>query len=142
MKTLYQSLLDYELTLLRGIAASRVIPLTTANQAQIVTRLIETLLWPAALAIVLAELSTEEKAALQLLVDHSGQIEGPRFARDYGHIRPMGPARMEREQLWQHPVNPDESLWYKGLFYKAFQLTAQCNLEMFYIPTEMLPLIQ
>lgn len=142
MKTLYQSLLDYELTLLRGIATRQAVPLAVANQAQMIARLVEALLSPATLAIILAELSTEEKAALQLLLDHGGHIEGPRFARDYGHIRPMGPARMEREQPWHHPVNPAESLWYKGLIYKAFQLTPQGNLEMVYIPTDMLPLIQ
>ncbi|MFN8454523.1 MAG: helicase-associated domain-containing protein [Anaerolineae bacterium] len=142
MKTLSQSLLDYEPALLRGIAAGRAVPLAGANQAQIVTRLAEALLSPAALAVVLAELSNEERAALQLLVNHGGQIEGPRFARDYGHIRPMGPARLEREQPWRRPVNPAESLWYKGLIYKAFQLTPEGNLEMVYIPTDMLPLMQ
>ncbi len=142
MKTLYQSLLDYEPALLKGIAASRAIPLAMANQAQIIQRLVEALLSPAALAIVLAELSNEERAALQLLVNHGGKIEAARFARDYGHIRPMGPARLEREQPWRQPVNPAESLWYKGLIYKAFQLTPEGNLEMVYIPGDMLPLMQ
>lgn len=142
MKTLYQSLIDYELTLLKGIATARAIPLANANHVQVVERLIEALLSPAALAVVLDALSEVERAALQLLLNHGGQIEGPRFARDYGHIRPMGPGRLEREQPWRHPVNPAEALWYKGLIFKAFQLTTEGNLEMVYIPTDVLPLIQ
>ncbi len=142
MKTLYQSLLDYEVALLRGIAACRAVPLTTVNHAEAVEQLTEALLSPAATAIALGDLSAEEKEALQLLLGHEGQIEAPRFAREYGFIRPMGSARLEREQPWHHPVNPAEVLWYKGLIFKTFQVTTEGNLEMVYIPIDLLPLLQ
>jgi hypothetical protein len=142
VKTLHQSLLDYELALLKGIASCRAIPLTPANHAQVVEQLSEALLSPAAIAIMLGDLSEAEKEALQLLLNQDGQIEAPRFAREFGLIRPMGAARLEREQPWRHPATPAESLWYKGLIFKTFQVTAQGGLEMVYIPSDLMPLLQ
>lgn len=142
MKTLYQSLLDYEMALLKAIAARRAVSLTTSSQAEAVELLATALLSPAAMAIVLDELSAEEKEALQLVLSREGHIEAPRFTREYGVIRPMGSARLEREQPWRYPVNPAEALWYKGLIFKAFQSTPQGNVEMVYIPSDLLPLLE
>jgi hypothetical protein len=96
---------------------------------------------PASIAIALTDLSGPETEALKLLLDHNGMIEGPRFTRQYGVIRPMGPARLERERPWENPVNPAEGLWYRGLIFKAFQITDQGNLEVFFIPTDLQPLL-
>lgn len=126
---------------LKAIAACRAIPLASSNQAEAVAPLVDALLSPAAIAIVLTDLSEPEKEALQLLLDHGGTIEGPRFTRRYGVIRPMGPARLERERPWENPVNPAEGLWYRGLIFKAFQITDQGNLEVFFIPTDLRPLL-
>ncbi|MCL4298258.1 MAG: helicase-associated domain-containing protein [Anaerolineae bacterium] len=142
VKTLYQSLLDYEMGLLQGIASCRAISLNTPRHAQAVERLAEALLSPTATAIVLGDLAAEEREALQLLLSHGGRLEGPRFAREYGYIRPMGPARLAREQPWRSPVNPAEGLWYRGLIFKTFQATAEGNLEMVYIPSDLLPLLE
>jgi hypothetical protein len=142
VKTLYQSLIDYEMTLLQGIAQRRAVDLAAISQVQAVELLAEQLLSPAALAVTLDDLSAAEKEALQLLLRHGGQIEVPRFAREYGFIRPMGSARLVREQPWRNPVNPAEGLWYRGLIFKTFQATAEGNLEMVYIPTDVLPLLE
>ncbi len=142
MKTVHQSLIDYEMGQLRAVAECRAVPLATSKQAEAVEQLAAALLSPASTAIVLADLSKSEKEALQCLVDQGGQMEGPRFTRQYGLIRPMGLARLERERPWQNPANPAEGLWYKGLIFKAFQITAQGSLEIFYIPDDLLPLLQ
>lgn len=130
------------MALLQGIAQRRGVDLAAISQAQAVELLAEQLLSPAALAITLDDLSEAEKEALQLLLHHGGQIEVPRFAREYGFIRPMGSARLVREQPWRNPVNPAERLWYRGLIFKTFQATAEGNLEMVYIPTDLLPLLE
>lgn len=130
------------MALLQGIAQRRAISLAAINYTQAIELLTEQLLSPAALAITLDELSEAEKEALQLLVSHGGKIEVPRFARDYGFIRPMGSARLVREQPWRNPVNPAEGLWYRGLIFKTFQATAEGNLEMIYIPSDLLPLLE
>lgn len=142
MKSLYQSLLDYELTLLRAIAERRAVPLETSNKSEAVKLLTEALLSPATTAIALADMSAAELEALQFVLDKGGQVEGPRFAREYGLIRPMGSARMARERPWQNPVNVAESLWYRGFVFKAFQVTDQGNLEMVYVPGDLLSLLQ
>ncbi|HXV43725.1 MAG TPA: hypothetical protein VEC96_11740, partial [Anaerolineae bacterium] len=68
MKTLYQSLIDYEMGLLQGIADRRTISLNTPNHAEAVELLAEALLSPAAIAIALNDLAEAEREALQLLV--------------------------------------------------------------------------
>ena len=130
------------MALLQGIASCRAVSLNTSNHAEAVELLTEALLSPAATAIVLDVLSEAEKEALQLLLNHAGQLETPRFAREFGFIRPMGSARLAREQPWRKPVNPAEGLWYKGLIFKTFQLTAEGNLELVYIPTDLLPFLE
>ena len=142
MKNLYQSLLDYNIVLLKGIAESRAVPLDTSKQSEAVQQLSKALLAPAAVAIALADLSEPEKEALQFLLEQGGQIERSRFTRPWGLIRPMGPARLERERPWRNPVNPAEGLWYRGFIFKAFQFTAQGSEEMIYIPTDLLPLLK
>jgi hypothetical protein len=142
MKSLYQSLIDYEMALLKAIADCRAVPLTTPNKKEAVELLTEALLSPTATAITLTDLSEAEKEALQFLVDNEGQIEAPRFIRQYGVIRPMGSARLERERPWQNPANPAEGLWYRGLIFKAFQITAQGSLEFVYVPDDLLPLLK
>jgi hypothetical protein len=139
---LYQSLLDYEMGLLQGIASCRAVPLNTPRHAQAVELLAEALLSPTATAIVLGDLSKEERGALQLLLSYEGKLEVPRFAREYGYIRPMGPARLAREQPWRSPANPAEGLWYRGLIFKTFQATTEGNLEIVYIPSDLLPLLE
>jgi hypothetical protein len=142
MKSLHQSLIDYDLALLKGIGDCRAIPLTTSKHIEAVDQLTEALLAPANIAIALADLAEEERAALQLLLAHAGKIEVPRFTREFGPVRPMGPARLEREKPWREPVNPAESLWYKGLIFKAFQITEQGNIQFVYIPNDLVPLLE
>ena len=141
MKSLHQSLIDYDLAQLQAIAASRGIPLQTSNRSEAVEILADALLAPAGLAIALAGLAEPEQGALRQLLEHNGRLERARFIRQYGPVRPMGPARLLREKPWQQPVNPAELLWYKGLIFKGFQLTDQGSLEFIYIPDDLLPLL-
>ncbi|MCB0209899.1 MAG: helicase-associated domain-containing protein [Anaerolineae bacterium] len=134
-----QSLIDYELPLLKAIAENRAVLLSGTDHAAIVDQLIETLLSPVATAIIVDDLAPPEQEALDFLLKHGGQVEGLRFSRQFGDIRSMGPARLEREQPWQNPVNPAEGLWYRGLIFKTFQVTRQGSQEIVYIPTDLLP---
>ncbi len=141
MKTLYHSLLDYDTAQLKAIAECRAVALTSPSKAEAVRSLTEALLSPAATAIILAHLTEGENKALRFLIERGGQIEAARFAREYGSIRLMGSARLEREQPWTNPANVAEGLWYRGLIFKAFQWTVQGNLEMVYIPSDLLALL-
>jgi hypothetical protein len=141
MKLLRQSLIDYETALLEAIADCRAVPLNTSDHNEIIDQLVDVLLSPIATAIIVDDLSKAERDALQFLLEHKGQIEGPRFTRHYGVIRSMGPVRLKRERPWQNPVNPAEGLWYRGLIFKAFQVTGQGGQEVVYIPDDLLPLL-
>jgi hypothetical protein len=70
-----------------------------------------------------------------------GQVDGPRFTREYGSVRAMGSARLERECPWENPANPMEGLWYRGLIYQAFQVAERGGQEVVYIPSDLLPLL-
>ncbi|MDM8520902.1 helicase-associated domain-containing protein [Anaerolineales bacterium HSG6] len=142
MKTLYQSLLDYEMALLRVIADCRHVALNTPNHAKAVRQLAEALVSPATTAITLSALPDEELTALQFLVNHQGQAEFGHFTRRYGSVRSMGMARLNRKKPWLNPISAVEGLWYKGFIYRSFQVTEQGGAEFIYIPRDLLPLVQ
>jgi hypothetical protein len=142
MKLLRQSLIDYEPAMLQAIAACRAVALEMGGPVAGVDQLAEVLLSPVNIAIILGDLSQAEKEGLQFLIEHEGQVEGARFARQYGSIRLMGSARLERERPWQNPANPAESLWYRALIFKTFQVTDQGSQEIIYIPDDLLILLQ
>lgn len=141
MKPLRQSLIDYEPSLLQAIAECRAVPLLGISKSEIIADLIETLLSPAATAIILDDLSPRETAALQFLLANDGQVEAARFSRQFGAVRPMGASRLARERPWQNPDNPAEGLWYRGLIFKAFLVAEHGGEEMVYIPTDVQPLL-
>jgi hypothetical protein len=141
MKSMYQSLVDYEMALLQAIAACRAIALTTFSKQEAVDALTDTLLSPAETAIMLTSLTNTEQEALQLLLANGGQIDSARFLRTYGEVRLMGAARLERERPWENPVNAAEGLWYKGLIFKMGQITSEGSKEIIYIPDDLLPLL-
>jgi hypothetical protein len=64
---------------------------------------------------VVEELSAEARAALEDLNRNDGSMPWPQFARRYGLVREMGPARRDREEPHRHPVSPAEVLWYRAL---------------------------
>ena len=138
MKSLRQSLIDYEIGLLQAIAGCRAITLTSIDKTEIIDQLVEAMLSPVAIAIALADLLPEQNDALQFLLASGGQTESARFTRQFGPIRLMGSARLKRERPWENPINPAEGLWYRGFIYKSFQISGQ---ELVYIPVDMVPLI-
>ncbi len=142
MKTVYQALVDYEMALLQAIAARRAISLITPSQQAAVDILAESLLSPAETAIMLDDLSEPEQEALQLLLANGGWVDEPRFARDYGAIRPMGQARLERERPWENPASVAEGLWYRGLIFKTIRITPQGSSEIVYLPDDLLALLK
>ena len=81
---MYQSLVDYDMAMLQAIAARRAVTLATLSKQEAVNTLTHVLLSPAETAIILADLSEAEQEAVQLLLVNGGQVDGPRFNRDFG----------------------------------------------------------
>ncbi len=137
-KTLRESLVDYDMALLRGLAEARGAVLSSNHRLTAAEELGAQLITPASLAIALADLSPAETEALAALQMAGGWMEAPRFARRFGGVRTVGPARLEREQPWRSPANPAEGLWYRAFIFKGFRQTEAGVVEVFYIPDDLL----
>ena len=73
--------------------------------------------------------------ALRALLAAGGTLPVANFSQRFGSIRSVGPARLEREQLWRTPISPAENLWYLGLLYRGFeQLPNGAMREVFFAP--------
>ncbi len=133
LRTLYQTLLDSELARLQVIARLWNIPLTAERRADMAAELADAMSNAAAVQRVTAQLAPDQRAALDDLLRHAGALPWPTFARQWGQIRSIGPARLEREELWRAPISPAEGLWFYGLLQRAYAGA----VEMAFIPEEL-----
>jgi hypothetical protein len=140
-KTLRESLVDYDMALLRALAEMRGALLTSNHQPTAVDELAAQLVSPASVAIACADLSPAEVEALAELQAAGGWMETPRFVRRFGAARPMGPGRLERERPWLAPTNPAEGLWYRGFIFKGFRQAEAGLVEVTYLPDDLLALL-
>ena len=81
----------------------------------------------------------EAKPALDLLLAEGGELREAQFSREFGSIRQMGPARLERDQPWNTPENIAELLFYYGLIGRGFKGAGQSAHTIVYIPSDILP---
>lgn len=137
MKRLKEILVDYDMAQLRALAQKRGLTPPSSRGREALSAFAEELLSPASIAITVADLSAEEKAALETLIAAGGFMPAPQFARQYGSIRPMGTGKMLREAAWENPVGVTEGLWYRGLIFKGFHHTVNGPEEIFFIPTDL-----
>jgi len=90
---------------------------------------------------VLAALPDPARDALDDLLRHGGRMPWPQFARRYGEVRSMGPARRDRERPDRNPTSPAEVLWYHVLIARAFMEGTEGPQEFAYIPDEFLAIL-
>ena len=138
MKALKDVLIDYDIALLEALAQKRGLSFPPGRAAAELAAFVEELLAPLSLTIALDDLSSEETKALQSLVQAGGLLEAPKFSRQFGDIRAMGTARLQREKPWQSPANAAEGLWYRALIAKGFRHTLAGPEEMVFIPDDVL----
>ena len=142
MRNLRQCLLDTEATLLHVIATRWEIETIGLNPRDLLEQVVQAIGDLARAGKMLDRLSPAERDALRALLAAGGTLPAPSFAQRFGSIRPVGPARLEREQPWRSPVSPAEGLWYLGLIYKGFeQLPNGAMREVFFAPVELAPLL-
>ena len=140
MKTLRQSLLDRDLAFLEVIARQWGLVLEGRQKEEVLDQLESALLWPEAVATTLAELSPQERAALDALLAAGGQMPVESFIRHHGPIRRVGPGRLRREEPWRQPMGGAEGLWYRGLMALGFDLETP-EAEVVYISSDLFPLL-
>ena len=137
MRTLRQCLFDCDLALLRAIAAQWGVDLPTNRHDDAVETLATRLADPAAQAEMSSSLPDAEREALAAILRMGGVMPVGAFARHFGQVRPMGPGRLERERPWESPVSVAESLWYRGLVFKAFDQGPGEMQEVIFVPLEL-----
>ncbi|MEM7126341.1 MAG: hypothetical protein AAF702_08455 [Chloroflexota bacterium] len=83
--------------------------------------------------------SKESTKAFELLLREGGQMVEAHFAREYGSIRQMGPAKLERESPWLYPENVAELLYYYGLLGRGIKGTGGNAHTTVYLPSDVIP---
>jgi hypothetical protein len=142
MRSLRQCLLDTDAVVLRVIAERWSLNPIGLKPRELVDRLEETISDPARATPILDDLPNAEREALRTLLAAGGTLPVANFSQRFGSIRSVGPARLEREQLWRSPISPAENLWYLGLLYRGFvQLPNGAMREVFFAPAELTPLL-
>lgn len=141
MLNLARIFVDYDLDLLQVIAAQWDADLSAQDRPEAAGKLAEIMARLEAVEATLARLTDTDRAALDDLLRHDGKLPYAQFTRQYGDLRPMGPARRERERPWLDPASVTESLYYRGLIARAF-LTDEAGVQEYVIiPAELRPLL-
>jgi hypothetical protein len=140
VRKLKDCLMEYPPIMLEAIAEGWRIALTDEQVPEIVDRLVTEVTDREAVEAVLQRLSDVERAALAF-VAASGQVKAHVLARRYGHIRRLGPGRLEWEQAWQNPASAVERLWFLGLIYRGYGLDERYHGEVFFVPPKILAVL-
>lgn len=141
MKTVLRSLQDLSPAMLRAVAESHGLVLTSQTPRLLVEQLAAALADAQHLAQAVAACSPEARAALAQLAHEGGRMPAAVLERRFGAIRPIGPGRLDRERPQRNPANASEALWYLGLIHRTFAETPQGLVEFLFVPLDLLPLL-
>jgi len=86
-----------------------------------------------------ADFSPQAKEAIDLLLKENGEMIEAQFSRDYGSIRQMGPAKLERETPWISPESVSELLYYYGLLGRGITGSGPNAHTIVYLPSDIIP---
>ena len=136
-RTLYQTLLDSDIARLRVIAHRWGVTLVAERRTDVAAELADAMARTEAVEHALTLLQDNERAALDDLLRHQGALPWAVFVRRWGEVRPVGPGRLEREELWRDPVSAAEGLWYTGLVQRAFEARPSGQVEVAFVPEEL-----
>jgi hypothetical protein len=138
-----QMLADYPPILLHVLAELRGAYTDAAeNREQMVDLLAAQITDPVSVQMAfdeVADYSPDAKKALDQLLKEGGEIAEAQFSRQFGSVRNMGPAKLERETPWMHPESVAELLYYYGLIGQGFRGAGQKAHRTIYIPSDVVP---
>src|SRR5258705_8060929 len=130
-------LADYDLDLIQIIASQWGVKVLATDRKIAAEELAESITDADRALGVWGSLSDDDQDAMIDLQINEGRIPYFHFTRRYGEIRPMGPARREREKPWLEPDNVTESLYYRGLTVRGFENTPAGAQEYILIPGDL-----
>lgn len=85
------------------------------------------------------DLAPNAKQAIELLLKESSEMTEAQFSREFGSIRQMGPAKLERETPWLYPESIAELLYYYGLIGRGFKGAGKDAHTVIYLPSDITP---
>ena len=85
------------------------------------------------------DMAAESQRAIELLLKDGGEMVEAEFSRDFGSIRQMGPAKLERETPWLYPESVAEILYYYGLVGRGFKGAGANAHTVIYLPSDIAP---
>lgn len=137
MPTLARAFIDYDMDLLRVIAAQWDVDLMSGERPVAADELSEAINRAEAVEATWERLDDDSRHALGELLANDGQMPYSHFTRRYGELRPMGPARREREKPWLDPSSTTEALYYRGLIVRVFEQAPTGTQEFIAIPSDL-----
>lgn len=143
MPTTTQMLADYPEILLQVLAEMRGAYLESATtRTQSIELLAAQITDPTSVQFAYQEAvdaSAQAKDAVDALLKEGGEMNEAEFSREFGSIRQMGPAKLERESPWLYPESTAELLFYNGLIGRAFKGAGQSAYTVIYLPSDVVP---
>lgn len=143
MPTTTQMLADYPDILLNVLAELRGAMLESAtNRQQAIELLAAQITDPTSVQSAyqdVTDASEQAKPAIEALLKEGGEMAEAKFAREFGGIRQMGPAKLEREAPWLAPESTAELLYYSGLIGRGFRGAGQKAHTIVYLPSDVVP---
>jgi hypothetical protein len=138
MPDLNACLYNREMPFLRGVAAFWGVDITAKDARTYSLKLEEAILDSGLITEVVESLPKAALEALQSLRAVDGSQPWTSFTRVYGEVRPMGPAKLEREKPSIFPASITELLWYRGLIGRAFYQHPDGLQETTFLPYEFI----
>jgi hypothetical protein len=143
MPTTSQMLVDYPDLLLQVLAELRGAFLDGADtREQAIELLAAQITDPTSVQFAYQEvidMADGAKGAVETLLREQGEMTEAQFSREFGSIRQMGPAKLERETPWLYPESTAELLYYYGLLGRGFKGVGQRAQTIVYLPSDVMP---
>ncbi len=85
------------------------------------------------------DMADTAKGAIETLLKEGGEMVEAQFSREFGSVRQMGPAKLERESPWLYPESIAELLYYYGLVGRGFKGAGKNAHTIIYLPMDVTP---
>ncbi len=135
-------LLEYPDVLLQVLAELRGATLDAETREQAIDLLAAQITDPTSVQFAYQEvtdMAENAKSAVETLLKEGGEIVEAQFSREFGSIRQMGPAKLERESPWLYPESVSELLYYYGLIGRGFKGAGKNAHTIIYLPNDVTP---
>jgi len=138
MRNLATCLREYPPIFLQALARLWLVEEPATAKDELAGQIASAMVAPGAVRPLLDSLGSVAREALAYVATKGGAVRGYLLTRRYGKIRPLGPNPLRRLEPWTHPENPSESLYYRGLIYRSYDILGDYHGEVLFIPPQLM----